>query len=97
MLDSTLDVIGTINRQLCRLCGLSYVDFYKAENFIILFDLQIDNCEIPTLNELMRIYSYNDFWNRITFIQYVIKLIENRNDDVNVKKVIRAINRAFSI
>lgn len=91
MNDGTIAKIKEVNQRLSDLCGLPYTDFYKADRFVALFELPINNSDLGTLNRALRIYAYNDFFNRITFLEKVVDYIDMRKDD----KVIRSIQREF--
>ena len=91
MNEQTWDIIKQVNQELSDLVDLPYTDFYKPERFVALFELPIENSELGTISYAMRIYSYNDFFNRISFLKSLCKYIDSCKD----KKVINAIRREF--
>ena len=92
MNDETIAKIKEVNQRLSDLVGLPYTDFYKADRFVALFELPINNH--PTYSTISEIIFdvYLECFNRISFLERLCEYIE---EETNIDKVIRSIQREF--
>ena len=97
MLDGTIAKIKEVNQWLSDLVGLPYTDFYKADRFVALFELPINN--YPTYSTISEIIFdvYIECFNRISFLERLCEYIEEEKTEkeTNIDKVICSIQREF--
>lgn len=98
MNDGTIAKIKEVNQWLSDLVGLPYTDFYKADRFVALFELPIDNhLYFSTISDMVCRFTNLRIFNRISFLEKLAIQIENclQAKGSDIHKVIRAIQREF--